>query len=349
VSPAAPSIPGAASPRPARSRRAPAPLVAALALAACGPYANLAQKLDVTARVAGDTWIAAAGADRTEIRVLVVGRPDGDGFAPFSFAAMQFPISRGSAATMLQGTWSEAGAAGATTLQVAHSYVLPEESSVGILGRRGTWRDDAPRTIKLTVTRDAGRLVVAGDPAIAATYVALDEALGRLGAATERDAACAFQIANLGIRSSEARIIGFGGPGMTQYQQAETYIGTLAGSLRVSMTGFTSNRTTIEYAAFVDLGGVRVDGPQITEANSGGDGHMSGVLSFSLASATSGTPPVTGTIDYGGAGDAAAAVQISNGNAVGGVYVTALDGGGTARVSPATPPAPSVAECLALP
>lgn len=324
----------------------------ALALGGCGPYAELAQKLDVTARVAGDTWIAAVGPDRAEVRVLLVGKPQNDGSVAFAFTAMQMPISRGTSAITLQGRWTEVGASGDTTLQVEHEYTLPDESSVPILSRRGAWREDALRTIRLTVTRDAGRLTVAGDAGLAGTYVALGEALGRLGSATAWDAACAFQIANLGIRSSEIRIIGFGGPGMTQYQQAETYVGTVAGSLRVSMSGFFQNTTTIAYSAFEDLGGVRVNGPQITEANSSGDGHMSGVLTFALAPLAldgSAAAPITGTIDYGGAGNPADAVQISNGNAIGGVYVTSIDGGGSARVSPETAPSPSVSECLGLP
>jgi hypothetical protein len=335
----------------ARRGRGPTVLLA-FALAACGPYAEVAQKLDVTARVAGDTWIAAVGPEKAEVRVLLVGDPRDDGSAAFAFTAMQMPISRGASALTLQGTWTEVGSAGATTLQVAHAYTLPDESSVAILSRRGSWRDDEPRTIRLTVTRDAGRLFVAGDAALAGTYVAMGEALGRLGSAAERDAACAFQIANLGIRSSEVRIIGFGGPGMTQYQQAETYVGTIAGSVRVSMSGFTDNTTVIEYSAFEDLGGVRVSGPQRTDANSGGDGRMSGVMTFALeplAPDGSTTAPITGTIDYGGAGNPADAVQISDGNAIGGVYVTSIDGGGSARVSPETAPSPSVSECLGLP
>lgn len=324
----------------------------ALALGACGPYAEVAQKLDVTARVAGDTWIAAVGPDKAEVRVLLVGKPRDDGSAAFAFTAMQMPISRGTSAITLQGRWTEVGASGATTLQVEHEYTLPDESSVPILSRRGAYREDVARTLRLTVARDAGRLIVEGDAGLAGTYVALGEALGRLGSATERDAACTFQIANLGIRSSEVRIIGFGGPGMTQYQQAETYIGTVAGSLRVSMSGFLHNTTTIEYAAFEDLGGVRVSGPQITNADSSGDGRMSGVLAFALAPlALDGSPaaPITGTIDYGGAGNPDDAVQISSGNATGGVYVTSIDGGGSARVSPVTAPSPSVSECLSLP
>ncbi|WP_242360075.1 hypothetical protein [Anaeromyxobacter sp. SG17] len=336
----------------ARARRrgpAPAAALVALALGACGPYAEVAQKLDVTARVAGDTWIAADGA---EVRVLLVGTSSSDGSTPFAFTSMQMPISAGTSASTLQGTWAETGSEGRATLRVEREYTLPDERTTSLLSRRGAWRTDERRTLQLTVIRDGGRLVLAGDAALAGTYAAFGAALARLGTATARDAACAFQIANLGIRSSEIRIIGFGGPGMTQYQRAETYVGTVAGNLRVSQSGFTHNTTTILYSAFEDLGGARVDGPQVTDANSGGDGHMSGVLTFVLQPRSpdgSAATPVTGSIDYGGAGNPADAVQISNGSASGGVYVVSIEGGGSARVSPETPPSPSVAECLRLP
>lgn len=326
--------------------------VVALALCACGPYAEVAQKLDVTPRVAGDTWIAAVGPARSEVRVLLVGKPGDDGSAAFAFTSMHMPISCGTSATTLQGRLTEVGASGATMLHVEHAYTLPDERHVPILSRRGVSRDDEPYGIWLTMTREGGRLIVEGNAALDGTYGALGEALAGLGSATSRDAACAFQIANLGIRSSEIRIIAFGGPGMTQYQQPETYVGTISGSLRVSMSGFTHNTTVIDYSSFEDLGGVRVSGSQITEADSGGDGHMSGMLTFGfapVASSGSAAAPVTGTIDYGGAGDPADAVQISNGNATGGVYVVSIDGGGSARVSPATAPSPSVWECLRLP
>ena len=97
---------------------------------------------------------------------------------------------------------------------------------------------------------------------------------------------------------------------------------------------------------------MRVGGPQTTKANSGGNGHMEGVMSFTLsptaAAGGAAPPPITGTIDYGTT-DPSSAIQISNGNAVDGVYVTAIDGGGTARVPPQTAPSPSVSECLGLP
>ncbi len=323
-----------------------------IALAGCGRYAELAQKLDVTARVVGDTWIAASPTDRTEIRVLMVGKPDDKGNAAFSFTAAQFPYAAGAWGTTLQGFWSEVGTSGATTLVLEHEYYMPDESGVGILNRRGSYRVDDTQVVALTVTQSAGRLVVTGDDRMTGTYVPLVQALGGIGGATERDATCAFELANLGLLSSDVRIIGFGGVGMTQYSQAETYVGTIAGSLVVSVSGFASNTTRIAYGGFVDLGGVTVDGTQLTYANSSGSGHMDGVLTFSLAPvAADGTAgaPLAGSIDYGGGGDSASAIQISNGNAVGGVYIVALAGGGSARVAPQLAASPSIAECLTLP
>jgi hypothetical protein len=223
------------------------------------------------------------------------------------------------------------------------------------VNRVGSQRDDTARTLHVTARRDAGRLAVTGDPLLAGTYAGLADALRNLGTRTERDAACAYQVASLGVESSEVRIIGFGGAGMLQYQRAETYVGTVAGSVRVSMSGYVQNTTRIEYAGFSDQGNVVLTGPQITDADPGGNGHMSGVVAFTLAPAAldpsaAGTP-ITGTIDYGGAGNPGDAVQISSGNPSGGFYVTSIDGGGTARVAATavTVPSPSVADCLALP
>jgi hypothetical protein len=323
-------------------------LLVTFALGGCGPYTQLAQKLDVTNRIVGDTWIAVAGSDRSELRVLLVGKPDGNGVAPFSFTSM----SGLPAATTLQGTWTEVGSD--VTVRVAHTYIMPDERSTSPLNRIGSHRDDTPRTIQVTVTRAAGQLAVAGDPGLAGTYVGLAVALGRLGTTTERDAACAYQVVSLGVKSSEARILGFGGAGMLQYQNAETFVGTVGGSVRVSLSGYLHNTTRIEYASFEDLGGVVVSGPQITDANTAGNGHMSGVVTFAFTPASPdpvAASRITGTIDYGGAGNPSDAVQISGGNPAGGFYVTAIDGGGTAKVTAVavTVPSPSVADCLGLP
>ena len=335
------------TPRASRPRRLA--LLLALALGACGRYADLAQKLDVTARIEGDTWIAAAGPDRAQTRILVVGRPDATGAAPFSFTAADTVTSGGTNAsrvTTLQGTWTEtgAGATGAATLGVVHTYVLPEEISKNIFGRRGAYRDDTPATRQVTVVRSGDRLVVGGDPELAGTYAPLVQALGTLGTSTPRDATCAFWLADLTVASSEARIIGFNSPGMFQYRDPQTYAGTIAGSVRVSLSGTFSTTTRIDYAAFEDAGGIVLTGPQVTDADAGGSGHLSGVLRFEFA--PSAATSISGSIDYG---NGANTVQISGGNPSGGAYLTSIDGGASALVSAVQKPAVTIADCLALP
>lgn len=333
--------------------RAGAALLALALGAACGPYAELAQKLDVTARVAGDTWIAAVPPDRTELRVLLVGKAEGEGSIPFAFSSVRVPWSSGQSVTTLQGTWVEVGSSGATTLHVRYRYTMPDERGRSIWSRRGSEREDVSYDVPLTVTRNGGQLVVAGDPGLAGTYVPLAEALGRIHTST--DPACAFQLSNVGMLASEARIIGFGGVGITQYTQPEGYVGTVAGSLRISLElsgGYSHSRTTIQYFGFEDVGGITVDGPMITDADSSGSGDMSGRMTFAFQPvAQDGTPgtKVTGWIDYGGNGDASKALHIVNADPTGGFYTVGIDGGGVAQVPPQTAPSPSVSECLALP
>lgn len=322
----------------------------AFALGACGPYAQLAQKLDVTARIAGDTWIAAVGPGRTEIRILLVARPDANGSAPFAFSDL--PSGANATTTTLQGTWIETGSAGSVTLRVDHAYTLPGDGS-------GAERDDSTRVLHLTANRDqAGRLVLSGDPALAGTYVGFADALRNLGAAPQLSATCAFLIPNLAVATSEIRIIGFGGNAMYQYTRPATYVGTVAGTVEVAVDislASNSAHTTIQYAGFQDFGGVTLDGPQITDTSLAANGHMSGVVRFTLSPApldpAGVATPIQGSIDYGSA-DPGNAVVISGGNPVGGSYRMSVDGGVSGDLVPVTlvnTASSAVANCLSLP
>jgi hypothetical protein len=341
-----------------RRQLAPWLLLGAVALGACGPYARLAQKLDVSARIVGDTWIA-AGTDRQQTRILIVGDLDKHGAAAFAFSAVTATLhsddTRGVDVTTVHGTWYEA-AGGTTTLDIARTYRLPDEYYTGLFQRGGAKRDDSGRVTGVQVARSAHRLVVTGDPGFAGTYVLLPEALAALGVATRagtttaRDASCAFQMLNLAVNTSDARIIGFGSTGMLQYLHSEDFIGTVAGVVGVSVSGGLGGSTThITYSGFMDQGGVMIDGPQVTSVpGRDGNGSMSGELTFYLWPSAADPATVTtvhGTVDYG-SGDP---VRIVNGSAVAGSYATTIVGGAAANVPVAGLPSPSVAECLDLP
>jgi hypothetical protein len=317
------------------------------ALLSCGPYAELAQKLDVGLTIAsGETWIAATG---SEVRVLVLGDPDPvSGAAAFAFTASSLPIAAGVSAWATQGSWSGKATDPSLTLHERYLYRMADERGTALLNRHGTTRDDVSTALTFGQSRGGGQLVLTGDASIAGTYVLLTEAMANLGTSTSADAACAFHLANLAVLSSQVRIIGFGSAGMTQYQTAATFRGTLTGDVLVSVHGSLSATTNITYSNFADFVGVRIDGTQTTHVNAGGNGSMSGVVTFALTPQVGGAatqpPEIDGSIDYG-----ADAIQISSGSASGGHYVVTLAGGGAASVDPVAPPSPSVVTCLGLP
>jgi hypothetical protein len=324
-------------------------ILAALALTACGPYVNVAERLDVTVPITGgETWIA-ANADGTDVRLLVM--PDSLGGVPaaFSLVSAQFPVSSGTSVSALQGEWVDRG--GAASFRVLLEYVLPDERDEPVLSRRGSSRREVDRTLEVDLERADETLVLSGDAELSGAYVRFRDAAAALGSTTEHDAACAFQIANLAMRATHVRILGFGGPTMTSYRDPATFVGTLGGAFEVAFA-LDSNTATFVYAGLVELGGTHLDGVQATDADFSGNGTMSGAVTIRIVPRGPGgedLASVATTIDYGGGGDPNDRVTISAGVASGGHYVSTLPGGGAARVSPVTPPSPSLTECLALP
>lgn len=322
-------------------------LSALLALAGCGPYGELGEKLDVGLVVAsGETFIAASGSD---VRVLVLGNPNPlTGIAQFAFTDSSLPIAAGVAVLTTQGTFTGSASDPSLTLHELLLYQMPDERGKPLLNRGGARRTNIDTTLTFDQSRTGNQLTLTGDASIAGTYLLLPEAMAILGSTSASDAACAFHLANLAVLSSEVRIIAFGSAGMSTYRTSATFRGTRSGSVGVSVHGVSSVTTTITYAGFSDFDGVTVDGTQTTHVDAGGNGSMSGILSLALKPALSGAatnpPEIDGTINYG-----ADAIQITSGSPTGGHYVVTLAGGGTTSVDPVAPPSPTVATCLGLP
>jgi len=319
-----------------------------LLLLGCGPYSEVGQKLDVALTFAtAETFVAASG---TEARILVLGRDAGGAPSGFALSALELPQAAGLSGRTYEGSWSENGQG--LDLQVQLDYEMPDERGEDLLSRLGSTRTSVDRTLAFTTVRSGDTLTLTGDPAWAGTYLLLTDALGQLGSATAADVGCQFLVANLAVLTSQIRIIGFGGPGMLQYSTAFTYVGTLAGGVKVGLTGgLLSPKTTITYSAFSDFSGVTLAGNQITFANAGGNGHMEGTVAFTFAPTVNGIPGAeeTGTILYGQPGGGGDAIQIGDGYVSGGEYVVTLWNGVSATVDPVAPPATSLAACLGLP
>lgn len=322
-------------------------LATLLALAGCGPYGVLGQKLDVGLVVgSGETFIAASGSD---VRVLFLGDPDPlTGVSQFAFTDSSLPIAAGVAVSTTQGTFTGSASDPSLSLHELLLYQMPDERGTPLLNRGGARRTNVDTTLTFGQSRTGNELTLTGDASIAGSYLLLPEAMAILGSTSATDAACAFHLANLAVLSSEVRIIAFGSAGMSTYRTSATFRGTRSGSVGVSVHGVSSVTTTITFSGFSDFEGVTIDGAQITHVDSGGNGAMSGILSLTLQPAVSGAatepPEIDGTIDYG-----ADAIQITSGSPTGGQYVLTLAGGGTTTVDPVAPPSPTVATCLGLP
>jgi hypothetical protein len=179
-----------------------------------------------------------------------------------------------------------------------------------------------PRVAAITL-RDVGAQLEATIDGEKGRYTNLYDVVADIDLSTQAGAEDAFRLVNLPLFTSQVRLLGFGGGGMTQYISAPgTFVGLARedapeapNAYNVRVQAFTTPNTDIDYIDFEDFSGVVLDGLQETDVNISGNGSMHGVLTWTLSD---GMDPVAGvalrgTIDYEN-------IQIGNGVASGGTY-----------------------------
>jgi hypothetical protein len=310
-------------------------LAATVFVACLGPYTDVGEKLDGVALVIGTSYIALdAGAPR----ILILAPFDGGTTAPFT----RIDEAQPRAVQTIQGTYSGDAT---NTLKVAFStdtvFSLPNEASKPVSDRIGAKRTELSpptRSNAMIGTSTDEVLDLTGAPEVAGHFLKL---IGRTAVITGTDATattCAFQMFNLAVESSEARIPGFNSAGMTEYlNRVEPFDGILSGKITVGLVGLFSPVVTLTYIDYADFEGVVLDGVQVSSTNASGDGKLSGVVGFRIDRA--GLPPLVGSVDYG-------EVTLAGGNESGD-YVVTLDGGTPVRV-PTGRRNPPLEQCLGL-
>lgn len=315
------------------SRSLQAIAVLSLGLGAClGPYPNIGEKLDVTSRVTGTSYITL---DAGNARVLVLAPLDGGSSAAFTRVDEFQPR----AVETLQGTWADPGSD--ITFSTSTVFTLPDELTKPINSRRGATRKEfsPPRVTPATlVTVNGDTLELAGPAEFAGTYHPLVARTAHISGTDETSPACAFHVANLTVESSEARVPGFNSPGLTQYlNRVEPFQGILSGTMSIGLVGLFSPVSTITFENYADYEGVILNGQQISSTDTSGNGALSGVVTFHIE--RQGMAPIEGSVDY-------RAVTLRGGNESGNYLVT-LDGG-TETPVPTGHRIPSLEECLGL-
>ncbi len=323
-------------------RRAALPLTLLLAAGCLGPYPDLGEPLDQGIGVSGAAYVA--GVPGGALRLL------GLGGAPTSTAAIPFSLTIVDTTHLvqpvrtLQGSWAAAPGGAAAEAHATVEFLMPDESSESVATRAGATRSviDLRQTVTVQLAPDGRLTLSGGDGSFGGVYLPLAQALGHLGrSGSPEDASCAYQVANLTVISSQARIPGFGGMGMLEYTSTAAFAGTSSGGLTVKLESPFAPRTDITFTGFADFDGMVADGLQVTDVNLSGDGRMSGVLTFHLTPAPG--PPMAVSLDYGN-------VSLANGVPTGGTYGVSVDAQPAVQLSAtAMPRVPATATCLGLP
>ncbi len=232
----------------------------AVGLGAClGPYPNIGEKLDVTSKVSGRSYLTV---DAGNARVLVLAPLDGGSSAPFT----RIDEFQPRAVETLQGSWSPGAELSFSTSTI---FTLPDELTKPISSRRGATRKTlSPPSVSTatigTVTSDT--LELSGPPEVAGTYHTLVTRTAHISGTDETSPACAFHVANLAVESSEARVPGFNSPGLTQYlNRVEPFQGILSGTMTIGLVGLFSPVSTITFTNYADYEGVVLNGQQNLE------------------------------------------------------------------------------------
>ncbi len=316
-----------------------------LAAGCIGPYPEVGQQLDLGITVEGaTTWVATSG---DEAKVLLFGAPNG--LDPTTCGLVR--ITGGIAVETHLGSCTGNAELRRFAFAADVRYGLEDERAKSLLSRAGATRQEVSFVDEVAYAAAGGRLqLVGGAGLLAGEYVELTGALGALDPATEAGAACAFQVANLAVLSSQVRVLGFNSGGMTQYLTEAAFGGLLEGQLGVRVTNLLAPLATLSYQGFSDLTGVVLSGDQLTKTNLSGNGFMSGTVGFRLArrgpTGSAALPDAVGELTYGqpdGTGDS---VRITNGTATSGAYLVTLTGGGTARIPVDAAWAPALPSCL---
>jgi hypothetical protein len=234
-------------------------------------------------------------------------------------------VERDSSTVYRSGTYTT-DASGNGEFTYESSYVFDYQPSRSILARDGSTvtEYDIPIRETISITGVGPKLDVTVN-GVTSHVTNLYDLIASIDTTTQAGAEDLFRVLNLPLFTSQARLLGFGSGSMTRYiSAATTYKGLLLGdptdvnAFSVKVQSFTSPNTDIQYFDFEDVSGIVIDGLQETDVNTGGNGSMHGILTWSMRDGPAATDiAYEGTLDY-------IDIDIGDGHASGGTFGFAI-------------------------
>lgn len=213
-------------------------------------------------------------------------------------------IASDGSTTIWYGTY-ELDGTGHGTFHITTIFDMPYETG-SVAGRAGASRTDlaTPYDYALVVAAAAGsKYSVTIDTAVH-DYTPTDTVVGNLvaefGTAPATAFVDAYQLYSFGLTLTQARILKFGGLGMTRYIGAgTTFPAMTSGNYSVQVQSAFTPTATLTYSAAEDLPTFYFDGSIVTMANLQGSGPMSGTIAFEFRStANRSTVLLSGSVGY---------------------------------------------------
>lgn len=281
--------------------RLTAPIALALVLAVvpgalgCEPvYGNLGQLLDPSTSFDGAAETYMVG-DGTSTDMVIFGEQDERNIGSIAYATV---IENGDI-SLLTGTYRspEEGIVEASfdiIYQYDHEYEVPASMRVGstttILSMPIEYRGE------VLANPDELSFETGDGPRI---YTRVGKLLERIDTATPDGQVLLARLTNYAIIVSVARVVGFGGAGLTMYLgRVGQFQGLLSGRQEVLFAELLSPKATFSYIDFTDLTGFKFDGSYTSRTDLSATGDMVGFVDFTLHDDPEAAAVFSGTIRY---------------------------------------------------
>lgn len=268
--------------------------------------------IDPDAGVAGPAKLfLRSSSTGTDIVYIGAGNPSSE---PVPFVTGT--VDHDSSTSLFLGTVTLNGS-GAGTFEVAASYSFPYQPGLSVAARDGSQRTDfaTPIPLAVQVTYQPSSAVDITVDGTQHTYTPYPNVVAAVNLAGPMGTLDTFQLYNLGVFFSQARIPAFGSIGMTRYiAQPGQFLGLTTGDYTVSVASIANPKATISYLQLEDFPGQTFDGSIVSDVNISGSGTMNGVVTFRIVGGTMASPIIyEGSVDYAG-------ISVTNGMPSSGSY-----------------------------
>ena len=261
-----------------------------------------------------ETWLRSTD---TGTEVFIIGEVDPSATEPPCF--LRGFVEQSSTTTLATGTYVFDEALGTGTFSNTADFIFRYQPEVNIVSRRGSQRtlNEPPLTVPFSMERDGEQLLltIQGDTL---RLTSIGDVIDALDETTMAGAEDVFRLFNLSLFTSQARLLGFGGTGMTQYLDVTAEFGAaIANGFTVRVENILNPDTDITYLEYMEFTGITIDGLQRTMVDLNGDGDMEGALTFRFEGRTR---TIEGTLSY-------LDLKIRDGVAGAGTYTLSIEGG----------------------